>query len=192
MPPEPNRLFFALTPPQEVCSQIEKTALLLHSNRQFGGRLLKPRRYHITLYFLGDSALPETEAASLRAAEKVDAPPFTMHLNQAGSFNNQDIPVWLGSSETPQELELLEKKIRLGLAHLPRARQPRFKPHLTIVRDAAKPLGLISIEPIEWQVTSFVLIRSVLHEKPARYEVLGRFPLQGKPLPPKPEQASLF
>ena len=55
----------------------------------------------------------------------------------------------------------------------------RFVPHLTIARNAKIVLPPTPIEPIEWAVDEFVLIRSRLDLQPVRYDVIGRWPLQG-------------
>jgi RNA 2',3'-cyclic 3'-phosphodiesterase len=189
--PEPNRLFFALAPPPEVRSRAAAVAKALRSEHRLGGRLRKPERYHMTLYFLGDHISAATEAAALQAAESVAAPAFHLRLDQAGSFRNREIPVWLGAGEMPAELAHLEQALRQALAQLAQERQPRFVPHLTVLREAERPLRVTAIEPIDWPVTDFVLIRSILHRQPAEYITMARFPLRGTSLPP-PKQGSLF
>ncbi len=190
--PEPNRLFFALAPPPQVRSRAAAVAETLRREHRLGGRLLKPERYHLTLHFLGDFVSADTERAALKAAGTVAAPPFTLRLDRAGSFRNPKIPVWLGAAETPIALAHLEQMLRNALVHLPQERQPRFVPHLTVLREAARPLQPTAIEPIDWPVAEFVLIRSILHAYPAQYQTLARYPLRGSPLPPHPHQGDLF
>ncbi len=185
-----NRLFFALTPPRTIGPAIAQVAQSLRTTQDLGGRLINPARYHITLYFLGDEVTADVESAAMRAASELRSAPFNLKLDCAGSFNNPQIPVWLGPRDTPNELAQLEETIRKKMAHLPRVRQPRFNPHLTIIRNANRKLPSQVIEPIEWAVSEFVLIRSVLNERPARYDVLARYALCGPPLPPQPEQES--
>jgi 2'-5' RNA ligase len=88
-------------------------------------------------------------------------------------------------------LDHLGQQLRKTVSHLSRERNSGFTPHLTIGRQASQRLRPTLITPITWQVKEFVLIRSILHEYPARYETLGRFPLRGAPLPPMPKQANL-
>jgi hypothetical protein len=45
------------------------------------------------------------------------------------------------------------------------------------------------IEPIDWNVNEFVLIRST---PPNPYEILQRYALKGEPLKPPPEQLGLL
>lgn len=188
MEPAPNRLFFALVPPQESLPEISAAANTLQQEHQFGGRLLNPQRYHITLFFFGDYTPPENEPAILKAAEDISSPPFQLQLDKAGCFPNRDIATWLAPNETPPELDHLGQQLRKTVSHLSRERNSGFTPHLTIGRQAIQKLRARSISPITWPVNEFVLIRSILHQYPARYEVLGRYPLTGAALPPQPKQ----
>lgn len=187
--PEPNRLFFALVPPEELRPAISETAQALQAEHKFGGRLLKPERYHITLFFFGDYQPPETEPAIIEAAQSIDAPPFELTLNKAGSFPNRDIATWLAPANVPPELEYLGNQLRKKLGYITEERNSGFTPHLTIGREARGKLRPTAITPISWRVTEYVLIRSILHQYPARYELLGRYALKGEPLPPQPEQS---
>lgn len=189
---EPNRVFFALWPNDPVRKKIEATARTLRTRHALGGSLSKAERYHLTLFFIGDHVMKETESAAARAARPINAPPFTLCLDQAGSFGNAQSPIWLGPSEPPRELAYLERMLHAQLAGLPRKPQPRFSPHLTILRRAAKTLHKEPIEPIRWRVEEFVLIRSTTSQDSIRYRELARYSLHGKPLPPEPEQATLF
>jgi 2'-5' RNA ligase len=189
---EPNRLFFALWPGDPVRRKAALAAEALRARHALGGYLSKPERYHITLFFLGDEVPKEVEVAAIKAARHIEAPPFTLRLDQAGGFRNPQIPIWLGAGNPPPELEYLEQALRKALAGLPLGRQPRFKPHLTVLRSAEKLLRTEAIEPIEWRVDGFVLIRSVTGKGPVRYTELAHYPLRGKPLPPQPRQGKLF
>ena len=190
--PEPNRLFFALSPVEAVRNRVAATADFLCTQHTRGGRRIKPDRYHITLFFLGNHVPGPVEAAALKAAARIEAPPFTLRLDQAGSFRNKLVPVWLGPSELPAELVFLEQLMRKTFAGLTQEQQPRFVPHLTILREAEKPLRKEPIEPIDWPVREFVLIRSILHKPPRHYERLRSYPLRGGPLPPEPKQFQLL
>lgn len=193
MPPAiDNRLFFALWPDDPVRRRIAASAEALRTGHALGGYLSKPGRYHMTLYFLGDHVTEETEAAAIKAARNIDAPPFTLCLDLAGCFPNAQIPVWLAPSAPPRELAYLEQMLQKHLAGLPRERQPRFKPHLTVLRSAENKLPSQAIKPIEWRVKEFILIHSVVGKGPVHYSELARYPLRGAALPPEPRQGDLF
>ena len=190
--PEPKRLFFALWPGSDIRAQTAATAKTLFARHSLTGRRSGPRLYHLTLFFLGDKVPATTEAAARKLAARIDAPPFRLRLDQAGSFPNPEIPIWLGASAPPAELKHLDQSLRTTLRVLPLARQPSFKPHLTIMRNASEPLHDEPVEPIEWWVDEFVLIQSFVMPGSVHYEVLERFPLRGSPLKPEPKQTELF
>ncbi|TXH06173.1 MAG: RNA 2',3'-cyclic phosphodiesterase [Nevskiaceae bacterium] len=191
---EPNRLFFALWPDEAARAACAAAARDLKLRMQPDGYLLRPERYHLTLTYLGDAVPPAQEQAALQVARRMSLPPFTLLLDQAGSFRNREVPWYLAARETPPELTLLHDRLRDELRAAGVAvERMRFAPHLTVVRNASVALPPTRIEPVRWAVNEFVLIRSVLHRQPAVYELLGRWPLDGRmPAPPSTEQMTLF
>lgn len=190
--PSHNRLFFALWPDDATRAACAQAARDLKTRMQPDGYLLKPERYHITLPYLGDYVSPEQEAAAIKVAQLVSLPPFNLTLDQANSFKNREVPWYLAPLETPAELILLHDHLRDALKGAGVAvERMRFVPHLTVVRNATVQLPPTRIKPVEWQVREFVLIRSVLHDQPAEYQVLGRWPLNGS-MPQPPPQMALF
>jgi RNA 2',3'-cyclic 3'-phosphodiesterase len=187
-----NRLFFALKPDEAVCLRISSAVDELCARQAPGGYRIKPERYHLTLYFLGDHVTADAEAQAREAARKIRTHPFELRLDQAGSFANREVPVWLGATHPPAGLKELERILRERLAGITVGRQPRFVPHLTILRSAKKVLPREPVPPIVWRVEDFVLIRSILHERPMRYEVLDRYPLLGDAPQAEPVQLSLL
>lgn len=189
-----NRLFFALWPDDSTRAACAEAARDLKLRMQPDGYLLKPERYHITLPYLGDYVSPEQEAAAKQVAQLVSLPPFTLTLDQANSFKNREVPWYLAPLETPAELTLLHDHLRDALRNGGVAvERMRFTPHLTVVRNATVALPPTRIKPVEWEVKEFVLIRSVLHDQPAEYQVLGRWPLNGVWRPKQqPPQMPLF
>ena len=192
--PSHNRLFFALWPDDAARAACDEAARDLRTRMQPDGYLLKPGRYHITLPYLGDYVSPEQEASAIKVAQLVSLPPFTLTLDQANSFKNREVPWYLAPLETPAELTLLHDHLRDALRGAGVAvERMRFVPHLTVVRNATVALPPTRIKPVVWQVREFVLIRSVLHDQPAEYQVLGRWPLNGTmPSNDPPPQMALF
>lgn len=175
-----NRLFFALWPDEAVRRNCHEAARELKVRLHPGGYASAAERYHLTLLFLGDQVSPAHEARALQAARLVQAPPFTLTLDQAGSFRSaRKVPWWLGARRPPAELAALHERLRDAMlrADAPVERM-RFAPHLTVMR-ADRPLPPTAIAPIEWRVDDFVLIRSRLDLQPVAYEILGRWPLAG-------------
>lgn len=189
---ELNRLFFALWPDDAVRTACAQAARGINLREQPGGYLFSPDKYHVTLLFLGDFVPADKQAAALRAAESLRSAPFDLRLDYAGSFrHNSKIPYWLGAREVPEALPVLHRTLRdtMKAAGVVPERMS-FTPHLTILRDAQRPLPDTRIQPIDWPVREFVLIRSRLDRRPADYELLGRWPLLEGPAPA--EQMALF
>lgn len=185
MPVDAGRthLFFALWPDAGVRHASDEAARGLRMRMQPRGHRSAPERYHLTLQYLGEN-LPETAATAARqAAALVRSPPFGLRLDHAGWFRGADV-WWLGTREPPAALAQLHQRLREALQ---RARVPldraRLTPHLTIHRGAGMPLPPTLIEPIDWPVRDFVLIRSHLGGA-VEYEQLGRWPLD--PAAPAP------
>lgn len=192
-----NRLFFALWPGEEVRQAISAAARELRVKMQPAGYLSNPERYHMTLLFLGDTVSEEAEAAACQAADRFSAAPFTLTLDVAGSFRNKQIPWWLGPREAPPELgRLYERLNETMLAARVLPERMKFVPHLTVLRDARSPLPATAIKPVSWRVEDFVLVRSRLDLKPVRYEIVGRWPLNGSgsepPASPGQQQLGLW
>lgn len=186
-----NRLFFALWPGQGIRGQIIAATDELCARYPIEGRRLNPERYHLTLKFIGDNVPARAEASALKVAADIIAPPFGLQLDQAGSFRNNDIPIWLGPSQVPPALAYLAESLGRAFGERPRRGSGSFKPHLTILRNAAAQLPTQAIRPIEWPVQGFVLIRSVFRPQ-ADYEVLQHYPLTGTSLPQAPQQFELL
>ncbi|MES0872543.1 RNA 2',3'-cyclic phosphodiesterase [Sinimarinibacterium thermocellulolyticum] len=182
-----NRLFFALWPDEATRAACAEAARVLRLRMQPRGAPSVAQRYHLTLLFLGDDVPEVAETAARQVASHVRARPFTLRLDHAGSFRNREVPWWLGSREPPPALSTLHERLREALL---RARVPvqpmRFSPHLTIHRDAGAPLPPTLIQPIEWPVRDFVLIRSHIGRAPVVYEQVGCWPLD----PDAPEAAA--
>lgn len=175
-----NRLFFALVPDAAARAACEGVARDLRLRMQPQGRWINPLRYHMTLLFLGDEVTPVQEQKAIEVAHRVSSPPFMLTLNQAMSLRNREIPWLLTPQEVPQELTQLHDRLRdaLRAAAVPTERL-RFSPHLTVLHNSGQMLPLTQVGPVSWQVTEFVLIRSVLQRQPAQYQILGRWSLEG-------------
>ena len=177
-----HRLFFALWPDDELRRRIADATSRLQHGHDPGGRRIGQHRYHLTLQFLGDhAALPPTlvEQASTAAAS-VRVPPFELTLDRAGSFRNRAIPWWLGCEAVPVGLQRLWDELGLALAKSGvRVRSGKaLVPHVTVLRDARRPLPPTPVEPpLRWPVDSFVLIHSELGARNA-YTEMGRWTLR--------------
>ena len=176
-----HRLFFALWPGDGLRQRIADTAAHLQYEHTSGGRRIGPHRYHLTLQYLGDfDALPPSLVDQAQAAAAtVEAPSFELRLDRAGSFRNASIPWWLGTEGMPDGLSALWDGLGVALARAGvRTRSGKaLVPHVTILRDADRPLSLTPVTPLPWQVDSFVLIHSELGARNT-YTLLNQWPLR--------------
>lgn len=178
---ETHNLFFALWPGESTRAQIEAAAAQLKRSHAPQGRWLNPRRYHLTMRYLGAHVAlpPQLVSVALAAGDEVRVPAFDLVLDAAGSFRNSNIPWWLGCSAEPVGVDALSRGIAdafraLG-SHV--AGGGRLVPHITILRDADRPLPATPIAPIVWPVDEFVLIDSLLGAD-SRYTILRRWKLR--------------
>lgn len=177
-----HRLFFALMPDEATRDRLHHAAMQLKKAGAPGGRWINPRRYHLTLQFLGEfDGLPQTLATqACAAAAKVEVAPFPLVLDRAGGFRNRSIPWWLGPADEVPGLAALWRDLGLELARAG-VRVPDgqgFRPHVTVLRDARHALPETPIAPVIWHVDSFTLVHSVLDAQSA-YTSLGTWPLAG-------------
>jgi 2'-5' RNA ligase len=175
-----HNLFFALWPDDAVRERIASAAQHLKKMHAPRGRWIRPHRYHLTLRFLGGHpTLPGPLLAACHAAgDAVRAAPFSFALDVAGSFANRRIPWWLGCQAMPATLD----RVWDGLAQALRENgiandepTPRVA-HVTLLRDADRPLAAERIAPIAWPVSELVLIDSLLGAA-SSYTILRRWPL---------------
>ena len=163
-PPGRHRLFFALMPDEALREAMARIAADLEATQPGAGRRIRPERYHMTLRFLGgfDSLAAGLLDTFRAAAGTLPLEPFTFHLDRAGSFRNRSIPWWLGCADVPPPLAALQGALErsLGASMLPLAPAPAFVPHVTVVRDARRPLPSLAIGPLEWNATELVLVHS--------------------------------
>lgn len=137
------RLFFGLKPDDVTCMAIDRWRERMLPPLE---RPVPPWNLHLTLAFLGE--VPERELERLGSeADSIDAPAFTMTLDQLGYFPKPQV-LWIGPSETPEgavELAGELRKIcrRLGL----RTERRKFQAHLTIARRCSTPPPASALPP---------------------------------------------
>lgn len=150
------------------------------------GRALHPRKWHLTLRFLGeiDAVQLDRVTASLDQSDLGEA--FPMRWGGLGAFPRprKATVLWVGVDRGEAELVALAEAVEESVvaAGLPPEERP-FRPHLTLSRirppqdvavlvDATAPLG------VAMDVDRVALYRSHLGgSKGARYEELESFPL---------------
>ena len=163
------RLFFALWPDDEVRARLAHWSRELHA--ACGGRTIPAGNLHLTLAFLGsveDARVAEIE----RAAGEVAPRAISLVLDQPGYWKHNRI-AWAGASVVPAELEALAADLRGALTRAGAGFDGKgFVSHVTLLRDAREPKENPALEPIDWKLGGFALVRSVTLPRGSCYEVL--------------------
>ncbi len=190
MKPAAARVFFALWPDDACAGRLHEIAVWLAAG--YGGRATARSTLHLTLAFVGDVAedkLADLMSAADQVREEV-APLETVpwRLDRLSYWPHNRI-LWAGSGGVPPAIGRLAGRLagRLREKGYPLPVRP-FVPHVTLVRkveraprgDAAG--GLIRLDgsevsPPTWRYEQFVLLRSRLSARGARYETLGAWAL---------------
>ncbi|MBI4144981.1 RNA 2',3'-cyclic phosphodiesterase [Candidatus Woesearchaeota archaeon] len=141
------------------------------------------QQYHLTLKFLGE--YPEDKIQDLeRRLSNVIFRPFKGRLSQIGTFGEgyETRVVWGGVEPVESFIKLAEEIDKLT----PEVKKdyPDYSPHVTFarvkrIRALTAFLDLVNgvrLEPREFYVQEFKLIRSIGGEEGHRYETLRAFP----------------
>ncbi|GAB4276795.1 MAG: RNA 2',3'-cyclic phosphodiesterase [Candidatus Promineifilaceae bacterium] len=172
---EKKRLFIALECPDDVQQVLAEVASVLAGQMPRGAvRWVRPEQMHLTLFFLGDTAVSQIMAVQQvmdnAAAQCV---PFLLTLSGVGAFPNKHQPrvIWVGLTGTDgamSQLAQLQAGIAGGVAALgwPQEKRP-FRPHLTLgrVKDRRQLQGEnwgTEVKRVVWPVTAVTLIQSTL------------------------------
>ncbi|MFT4247577.1 MAG: RNA 2',3'-cyclic phosphodiesterase [Pseudomonas sp.] len=173
-----ERLFFAVMPDARTAAAIGGLTRALAEREHLQGKPLASERLHVTLHHLGDYAgLPPSLLARARAAaERLRMPSFEVCFDRVGTFGarRRQMPCVLRGEEGVKELFQLQRTLARRMAEQGIVGDTRFTPHLTLLYTEAT-LPLQRIEPVQWRVQEFVLIRSFLGQ--TRYQLEGRWAL---------------
>ena len=174
-----ERIFLAVLPDAATAARIHALAEALKAAHKMAGTLILPEHLHVTLYHLGDwISLPgDVVAAAKTAAAEVAAAPFEVVFDRVGSFRNRTgvYPFVLTGSDAawrPLYGSLGAALKRHGLASIV---HDEFKPHITLLRDAAR-LKPAAAGPIAFTVREIVLVHSLLGK--TTHNHLARWPLR--------------
>ncbi len=172
--PETARFFFALWPDTATCAQLDKSVGRAHEI--CGGRPTRAATIHLTLVFLGELELARVDEL-LALAGDMGVAAFEFKLTRFGWWPHNRI-VWAAPEKSPRELGQLVERLRerLGGAGFRFDTKP-FVPHITLLRKANCKDKALPPGEVGWHVEDFVLVKSVLSESGAAYEVVGRWRL---------------
>jgi 2'-5' RNA ligase len=147
---------------------------------------------HLTIKFLGEIpqfAVPDISAAATRA---VGMAPFSIRLEQTGSFPKGSQPrvLWIGINDWTGKLGELHARLEHEAAKEGFVRDSRpFHPHLTVARlrqpQHARTLATAHKERefagIEIEVLELLVIRSELSSEGSKYSIISRHALAPSP-----------
>ncbi|MFO7678656.1 MAG: RNA 2',3'-cyclic phosphodiesterase [Chloroflexota bacterium] len=143
-------------------------------------RWVKPDLIHVTLCFLGETAVAKLPAIQQTLDETAQKhAPLTLRLNGTGCFPNARRPqvIWVGLAGDLAALAALKADLDDGLASLGWEKEERpFQPHLTLgrVNKGQKLAGfaaMAAVKEIAFPVTAVLLIESQLTRQGPVYTV---------------------
>ena len=185
------RLFVAVDLPENVRESLRYLQAELRGRNLGDLRWARPEGIHLTLKFLGDT--PAERVPAIREALRAPAvatAPFHLALGGLGTFGNRrPRVVWqdiTGDVGPLKELREAVEELFVAMGFPPEERD--YSPHLTLARVPQPPPGgtaerieaaLAAVAPpqAEFDVTEFVLMRSILDRAGAVYQRLAAFPL---------------
>jgi 2'-5' RNA ligase len=143
-------------------------------------RWVKPEQMHLTLRFLGDTAVSQLPDLQNQLSQLTSQHSFfRLHLNGMGAFPNRRRPrvVWAGLDGDLTKLEKMQTELEDRIAALGWSREKRpFSPHVTLgrVKDARQVQALnwdVDLAKMEFGVTAVRLVQSELRPSGAVYTV---------------------
>lgn len=171
----PDRLFFAVWPPDDVRTQIAAILAPLRRDYPSPVRWQPDHRLHITTLYLGE--FPDVEVAMAtgnETARALHAGP--LRVESAGRYGTV---MWLGV--VGDWLAGVHRQLRRTL-RIPRESRP-YRPHITVARvrsgrpPAQPAAALRAVRTRVWTPTELTLVRSRIGPDP-QYTVIGRHPFR--------------
>ena len=174
-----DSLFLAIYPDEAAASRIHDEAARIRTEHKLRTPPIPAHRLHITLHYLGAFAgLPADVIEQARAAaSSIETPAFDLQLDRIETFASRRPKRPLVIAGDANEacsafVDTLDKALQTAGIFV--KSHPQFIPHVTLLYDEHR-IARRSIEPIEWTVREFALVRSLLGR--SQHEVLARWPL---------------
>lgn len=162
-------LFFAFLLGPFVASQAGQVAKTFRAKHRLTGRLIAEHRYHLSLLGVHPDQLERAKAAAETIARLV--PPLEVYLDRIAKFGGG--AVVLHSYKRNDFLRQFRQELGEALELSGRS---SFAPHVTLLYDD-HPVAEESVEPVNWVVNKFFLIRSRVGE--TKHDRLGEWNLSG-------------
>jgi len=178
------RLFFAYWPSPDKAARIAEWAQQAHT--LYGGRIMRTETLHMTLAFLGKASEEQIQTL-VQACSQWTLPTGDMLLHEPGCFRHAKV-VWVGpGSPEPEEpppagLQWLYVAHERLISNLAAAgwnqTETRFRPHVSLLRNAAPPsLSELRAPAVSWTPDRCVLVGSRPSETGSHYTMLAEIPL---------------
>ena len=172
-------LFFAILPDDVTAHRIAELARSLRSKYRLQGKPLLPKRFHVSLYRLGDYfGLPQDAIARAEeAASAITLAPFEIGCDHVISFagrnpdpERDNYAIVLRATEGVAELTALRQRLAAAMerAGIKSPGKRRFTPHVTLLYDRPREIS-VPVDSIRWTVRELVLVHSLLGK--TRYEL---------------------
>jgi 2'-5' RNA ligase len=181
------RAFVCVSPDEAAAGEIADFARGL---KKFSGfRWAARESLHVTLKFLGEMPAERVTRLDTNLSRVGGFRPFAVGVSEAGVFPDMSSPrvLWLGVGDGRDELTRLAALVDRAAAAAGCEPERRvFHPHLTLARSRGSGPGVMTSELAEalaafpgasWMCENFVLMRSELSPRGAKYTPIARFPL---------------
>ena len=172
MDTEQHRVFFALWPNDVVRDDIRQA--VTPSIKDNPARKVPRHNWHITLAFVGNVS-DETLECLKQQADKVSFSPFKLTLDHFDYWPRPRV-AWLGCESMPEEMIYLEQDLQTRLKNC--GYHSDFKiytPHITLLRNAKKPINQQPKSKVSWDVDKFVLVESKVDHTGSSYEIINQW-----------------
>lgn len=178
------RCFIAIDLSDEVKRELSKVQEELQELKDVKMRLVEPKKLHFTIKFLGEISDFQVNKVK-QALKEIKFNAFSVKLNDLGTFPTlQYIRIIWVDAKPKEKLAELQQKIENVLSEQGFRKEKRFETHITLARvkfvgdkeALIKKLSEIKVKPIEFQIKSFALKKSMLTREGPVYEDIIIFP----------------
>lgn len=191
------RLFAAIGAPVPIREVLKLWSRQIKKDVEFQ-KWVHPEDYHITVKFLGSTALEKVEPLKrVLAAIAEHTAPFELGVHQVGTFGEKAAPrvLWAGLHGEMDRLSALQQEVEAACRQFGFEPEDRpYRPHITIARKyrGSRALNVGMLEQTfrshidqadeavrKSQIHEMVLYRTHMNREPM-YEQIGVFPFGNK------------
>jgi len=151
-----SRLFFAACPDDRTRTRLVRVQAGFNAG---SARAVAADNLHLTLAFLGQVPAAGRECY-MHAAAMLEVPRIDITLDRFGYFGKR-LLCWFGPSAVPAELQTWQRLLQAAIAPCGYRVRRRFKPHVTLFRNAGSLATPAQVPVVKWQMDRFFLLESV-------------------------------